>query len=112
MKLKILNIDKIIGRYPGVTIHSVRELEDFYEFDCSEGMTYGTGSVTQRYIRLRRETGGPSADGKRPTYYFDTPGPCPTSVTADWFQNMANAVEAISGQYEMVRLNPKKQATP
>ena len=112
MKLKIVNPNKIVGRWPGVTIHSVRELEDFYEFDCSEGVTYTTGSQVHYYIRLRRESGGPSADGKRPTYYFDTVGPMATSITPDWFQNMANAVEAISGQYEMVRLNPKKQATP
>lgn len=91
MRLKIINLDKIIRIWKDVHISGVREAYEHYEFICRKPGWPSGQSVT---VKLRRVSDGVGTKGE-PTFSFIGHSAC---VTTDWFSDMDNAVEAISSR--------------
>lgn len=91
MRLKIINLDKIIRIWKDVHITGVRETSEHYEFICRRSDWASGHTFT---VKLRRKSDGIGTQGA-PTFYFVGHTAC---VTTDWFSDMDNAVEAISSR--------------
>lgn len=91
MKLKIKNLNKIIGVYRDYDIYRVREADNFYVFHVRKG------SKNERSIQLYRK-GMIDPDTFDTVYRFDI---CRESyVTAKWFGDFKNAVNIIVNLYD------------
>jgi len=92
MRLKIINLDKIIQNWKEVEISAVYETSEHYEFICRKPDWPFNRPWT--IVKLCRKSDGIGSQGT-PTFYFVGHTAC---VTSDWFSDMDNAVEAISSR--------------
>jgi hypothetical protein len=93
MKLKIKNLDKIIGVYIDYDIYRVRETDNFYVFHVRKG------SKNERSIHLFRK-GMIDPDTFDTVYRFDIGRE--SYVTAKWFGDFKNAVNIIVNLYDVL----------